>query len=180
LYPANVVTELRLAAIPVIVVLVVWGHVDWGLTLFVVAAVSDGFDGWLARRFHQHSSLGGYLDPAADKGLLTTLFIVLAIMGPIPWAITILVLVRDGCILVSALVLFTVTDFRDFRPTWWGKASTTAELATGAVALMTMVTSNRGVMGLEEFGWVAVTFFSLVSGIHYSFTAARRYHTQRG
>lgn len=178
-YPANVVTELRILAVPAIVVAVLFRHFGWALLLFVAAAVSDGFDGWLARRYRQHSSLGAYLDPLADKSLLTTLFVTLAIVGVLPWALTILVFVRDGCILVSALVLFTLTDFRDFRPTWWGKASTTAELATVSVALLEALVRNQVVLGIEMFGWFAVTFFSLISGIHYAFTSARRFHAQR-
>lgn len=179
LYPANLVTELRLLAVPVILIAVLDRRFGWALAAFVVAAVSDGFDGWLARRFNQHSALGAYLDPLADKSLLTTLFVVLAWAGELPWALTILVFVRDGCILASAFVVYTATGFRDFRPTWWGKACTTAELATVGVALLQAVVRNPVVLGIEMFGWFAVTFFSLVSGIHYAFACAQRYHAQR-
>lgn len=178
-YPANVLTELRLAAIPFILAAVVLRHPAWALGIFVGAAFSDGFDGWVARRFNQRSSLGLYLDPLADKLLVTTLFVALAIIAAIPWPVTLIVLIRDACILTSAAVLYFGTGFRDFRPTWWGKASTTAELATVAVALYQSWAPGRFADGLERFGWFAVVFLALVSGIHYAFASARRYHAQR-
>jgi len=174
-YPANVVTELRVAAIPVVLVLIAERRLSVAFVIFAAAACSDGIDGWLARRFEQRSALGAFLDPIADKGLLVAVFLMLALQGLMPWALTILVFVRDGCILVSALALYLATRFRDFRPTWWGKASTTAELATVGVALLEGVDSSAWVRGLERFGWLAVTVLALVSGIHYSFTSARRY-----
>ena len=179
LYPANLLTELRLLTIPLIMVALGLHRNGWALGLFIVAAVSDGFDGYLARNFNQHSTLGGYLDPIADKLLLVTLFLMLAIEGELPWALSLLVLVRDACILTSVLALFAFTDFRDFRPTMWGKASTTAELATVSVALLANVTSAGWVMVLERVGWVSVTFLALVSGVHYAFAAAARYHARR-
>jgi cardiolipin synthase len=174
-YPANLVTEVRIATIPLILVLIALQRYGAALVLFVAAACSDGVDGWLARHFDQHTRLGAYLDPVADKGLLVALFLMLAIEGRMPWPLTIVVFVRDGCILFSALALYLLTPFRDFRPTWWGKASTTAELATVAVALLEVVDSSAWVRWLERFGWVAVTVLVVVSGIHYSFTSARRY-----
>jgi len=175
-YPANLITELRLLAVPLLLVLVAYHRFDWGFALFFAAAASDGVDGWLARRFNQRSALGSYLDPLADKALVASLFISLALVGELPWALTILVFTRDGCILISAAVLFFASNFRDFRPTWWGKASTTAELATVGAALLQAWLRNPVLQGIEEFGWASVTFLVLVSGIHYAFTSARRFH----
>lgn len=179
-YPANVLTELRLCAVPVILFAVGYRHFGLALLVFVYAGVSDGFDGWLARRLNQSSTLGSYLDPLADKALLTGLFIVLALVGELPWALTILVFVRDGCILTSALILYTATGFHDFKPIWWGKASTTAELALVGFALLEAWAPGAVVHGIVLFGWVAIPFFVLVSGILYAFTSAERYHAQRG
>lgn len=179
-YPANLVTELRLALVPVVVVAVARRHFGWAFLLFCAAAASDGVDGWLARRFQQRSVLGMYLDPVADKLLVAALFIALSIVGELPWALTILVFTRDVCILVSALVLLCATGFRDFRPTWWGKASTVAELATVGVALLSAWTGNAVVRGIEVAGWVVVSALAIVSGIHYAFASARRYHAAAG
>lgn len=179
LYPANLLTELRLLAVPLAVVAVAFGRYGWALAVFVAAAVSDGLDGWLARRLHQHSSLGMVLDPLADKLLLTALFLALAITQVLPWALTLLVILRDICIVASVLALVKYTAFRDFRPTWWGKASTTAELATVGVALFDAAAPNPITRGVEIFGWVSVAVLAVVSGVHYAFAAARRYHAER-
>ncbi|MGH9518094.1 MAG: CDP-alcohol phosphatidyltransferase family protein [Terriglobales bacterium] len=179
LYPANLLTELRLLAVPLAVVAVAFGRYGWTLAVFVAAAVSDGLDGWVARRLNQRSSLGMVLDPLADKLLLTALFLALAVTQVLPWALTVLVVLRDICIVVSALVLVRFTRFRDFRPTWWGKAATTAELATVGVALLDAAAPNPITRGVEIFGWVSVAFLAVVSGAHYAFAAARRYHTAR-
>jgi cardiolipin synthase len=178
-YPANLLTELRLLAIPAILVTVVERRFGWAVGIFAAAAVSDGFDGFLARRFHQHSRLGAYLDPIADKSLLTVLFLALAIARQIPWALTILVLTRDLSISISALVLLFATRFRDFRPTWLGKAETTAELATVGVSLLNAWQPSTAALDLEKFGWAAVAILVLISGISYAFTAAGRFHSQR-
>lgn len=178
-YPANLLSELRLLTAPAIVTAVALRHYGWGLGLFVAAAVSDGLDGWLARRLRQNSALGSVLDPMADKLLLNAVFVALAIVGALPWALGILVITRDLCIVAAALVLVRETQFRDFRPTWWGKASTTAELATVAFALLEAAAPSRFAWVMVRIGWFAVSGFAVVSGIHYAFTAAARYHAQR-
>ena len=179
-YPANLLTELRLASIPALLVALAFRRFGWALVIFAIAGVSDGCDGWLARHFNQRSVLGAYLDPIADKLLLTSLFLILALDGQLPWALTILVLVRDGCILTSAGVLYAATSFRDFRPTWWGKASTTAELATVGFALLQAHSPAVWIFDVERVGWVAVTALSVISGVHYAFASARRYHLRPG
>lgn len=178
-YPANLLTELRLISIPFILAAVVLRRPGWAVAIFVGAACSDGFDGWVARHFNQRSSLGLYLDPVADKLLVTTLFLALALISAMPWAVSIIVFIRDACILTSAATLYWATGFHDFRPTWWGKASTTAELATVAVTLFQGWAPNVVTYGLERVGWFSVILLGLVSGIHYAFASARRFHAQR-
>ncbi|MGH9466292.1 MAG: CDP-alcohol phosphatidyltransferase family protein [Terriglobales bacterium] len=178
-YPANLLTEWRLLSVPLILAAVVLRRPGWAVLIFVSAAVSDGFDGWIARRFNQRSSLGLYLDPATDKILTAALFLVLAIVGSMPWTVTIIVYIRDFCIVISAAALYWGAGFRDFRPTWWGKASTTAELATVGVTLFQNWSSQTLFRVLERVGWTAVVVFAVVSGIHYGFASAARYHAQR-
>ncbi|MGH9415652.1 MAG: CDP-alcohol phosphatidyltransferase family protein [Terriglobales bacterium] len=178
-YPANVLTELRLVAAPLIVVAVGYRRWGWAFAAFAAAALSDGFDGWLARRLRQQSALGRYLDPLADKALLSALFVALSVLGALPWPVTILVFTRDGCILTTGAVLHFTTEFRDFRPSWWGKASTTAELATVGVTMLEVLWPSPVMLAIEEFGWYAVSFLVVFSGIHYAFASARRYHRQR-
>lgn len=178
-YPANLLTELRLLLIPVILAAVMLREPGWAVALFVLAAVSDGFDGWIARHFNQRSALGLYLDPIADKLLIAVLFLALALVGEMPWPVTIIVFMRDLCIVVSAAALYWGAGFHDFRPTWWGKASTTAELATVGVALLDNWAPRLWLRVLERIGWGAVISLAVVSGIHYAFTSARRFHAQQ-
>ncbi|MGH9476132.1 MAG: CDP-alcohol phosphatidyltransferase family protein [Terriglobales bacterium] len=178
-YPANLLTELRLLLVPMVLAAVMLRQAGWAVTIFILAAISDGFDGWIARHFDQHSALGLYLDPIADKSLVAALFLALALVGELPWPVTIVVFTRDICILVSAAFLYWGTGFRDFRPTWWGKSSTTAELATVGVTLIDSWAPRIGFRILERIGWVAVVFLAVTSGIHYAFTSARRYHAQQ-
>ncbi len=101
----------------------------WRLILFVLAGMSDGLDGLLARTLKQQTVLGQYLDPIADKLLLSTIFLVLSILHKIPWKYTVVVFSRDISILAASAVLFAIAGLRDFRPSMFGKANTFAQVA---------------------------------------------------
>ena len=112
----NQLTLLRMGFVPFIVINLVAGHYKWALILFVLAGFSDGLDGLLARRLKQQTVLGQYLDPIADKLLLSTMFMVLAILHKIAWKYTVLVFSRDLSILCASAVLYAIAGLRDFRP----------------------------------------------------------------
>src|SRR6266705_700517 len=111
---ANQLTLIRLIIIPFIIINIVDSNYRWALILLVLAGLSDGLDGLLARTLHQQTRLGQYLDPIADKLLLSTLFLVLSILHRIPWKYTVLVFGRDIAILVTSAVLYTIAGLRDF------------------------------------------------------------------
>ena len=81
---ANLITILRFLLVPVVVLALLQSRVDWALAGFLVAGISDGVDGFVARQFDQRSELGAYLDPMADKLLLVSVFVVLGYMGELP------------------------------------------------------------------------------------------------
>ena len=120
----NQITLLRLIFIPFVIITVFDGQWPWALGLLVAAALSDALDGLLARVLHQQTMLGQYLDPIADKLLLSSLFLVLSFVKKIPWKYTILVFSRDLCIVATAVVLYATVGFRDFRPSIYGKLNT--------------------------------------------------------
>ena len=120
----NQLTLLRMIFVPFIVIHLVDGHYLWALVVFVIAGFSDGLDGLLARRLHQQTLLGQYLDPIADKLLLSTMFLVLSILHKIPWKYTVVVFSRDISILAASAVLFAIAGLRNFRPSIFGKANT--------------------------------------------------------
>src|SRR3974377_1822609 len=90
----NQITLLRLGFLPFFLILILYERYDWALMVLVFVALTDAVDGYLARRLHQKSALGAYLDPIADKLLLSSSFLLLAMTQEIPWGLTIVVLRR--------------------------------------------------------------------------------------
>src|SRR5271165_6536127 len=111
----NQITLLRLIFIPFVIMTVLDGNWPWALGLLIAAGLSDALDGLLARTLHQQTLLGQYLDPIADKLLLSSLFLVLSVVKKIPWKYTVLVFSRDISILAASAVLFAIAGLRDFR-----------------------------------------------------------------
>ena len=132
----NLLTLLRLFIIPFLVIAILYAHWRVAFALFILAGVSDGMDGVLARWLHQHTTLGLYLDPIADKLLLSSLFLVLTHVHQIPRYVTILVFSRDFGILLIATLLFVTHTLRDFRPSFFGKCNTLVQILaiTGLLA----------------------------------------------
>ena len=124
----NLLTLLRLFIIPFLIIEILDGHFGVALSLFVLAGVSDGFDGLLARWLRQQTTLGLYLDPIADKLLLSTLFVVFTHVGLVPRYVTVLVFSRDLGILLISTLLFATNTLRDFRPSLFGKLNTVVQI----------------------------------------------------
>ena len=179
----NLLTLLRICLVPLLVAAVADNHYALGLGLFVVAGLTDLLDGFLARLLKQYTMLGQYLDPVADKLLLSTLFLVLTHMGLIPMRVTVLVFGRDVGILVVAAILYAATGRRDFGPSLVGKANTLAQVsAVAAVLLQAMLLQRmitlRWVAVFEAWALWATMALTVASGLHYSWTAARRVGAQ--
>ena len=124
----NLLTLMRLFIIPFLVIEILDGHFTAAFALFLLAGISDGLDGLLARWLSQRTTLGQYLDPIADKLLLSTLFVVLTHVGLMPRYVTVLVFSRDLGILLIATLLFATGTLRDFRPSMFGKVNTLAQI----------------------------------------------------
>ena len=131
----NLLTLLRLFILPFIVNAVLDGQYIIAFALFVLAGLTDAFDGLLARRLGQKTKLGQYLDPIADKLLLSTLFMVLTHVDLIPRYVTVLVFSRDLGILMIAMLLFATGALRDFQPSRLGKLNTFVQIV-GLVAVL--------------------------------------------
>ncbi|HZC65828.1 MAG TPA: CDP-alcohol phosphatidyltransferase family protein, partial [Candidatus Dormibacteraeota bacterium] len=120
----NQITLLRLGFLPLFLVSIAYDHYGWALLILVVAGLSDGVDGLLARSLNQSSSLGAYLDPIADKLLLSSSFVILAFKHQIDLWLMIFVLSRDVTILVVAVVILLMFGYRPFPPSIFGKLNT--------------------------------------------------------
>jgi cardiolipin synthase len=170
----NQLTLLRMMFLPFIVINLVEGHYFWALSLFVLAGLSDGLDGLLARILKQQTTLGQYLDPIADKLLLSTVFLVLSIMRKIPWKFTVLVFSRDISILAASAVLFAIAGLRDFRPSIFGKANTFAQVLAVFFVMLLEVHHTRWVW-IARLTFLRATFtFTIVSALHYVILVGQR------
>jgi cardiolipin synthase (CMP-forming) len=172
----NQLTLVRMAFLPFVVIKLVEGHYRGALILFLFAGLSDGLDGLLARTLHQQTLLGQYLDPIADKMLLSTVFLVLSIVHQIPWKFTVVVFSRDICILVVSAVLYTIAGLRDFRPSIFGKANTFAQVAAVIFVMLLQVDHVKWVAA-ARIGFLRATFFlTIISALHYVYLVGQRLH----
>jgi len=170
----NQITLLRLIFIPFVIITVLDGNWPWALGLLIAAGLSDALDGLLARALHQQTLLGQYLDPIADKLLLSSLFLVLSVAKKIPWKYTVLVFSRDVCIVATAVVLYATVGFRDFRPSIFGKINTLCQIAAVFFVVLSQVMPVPPVLWLEKLFLYATFTFTLVSGIHYILSTGHR------
>ena len=169
---------LRLLFIPFIVITILDEHYRWALALFVLAGLSDFLDGILARLLQQKTALGMLLDPIADKLLLSTLFLVLSLAHKIPWRVTVLVFSRDLCIVATCAVVWATTSIRDFPPSFFGKANTTAQVFAVFFVLLDEVVPSNAVMLGKQVGLRATLALTVLSGVHYIFRIGHRLRTQ--
>lgn len=179
---ANKITVVRILMIPVFVTLAIYygesiqenNPQDWmrftAITVFLLAAISDGLDGYVARRYNQRSSLGVILDPIADKGLLLSGIITLSISnwsqvdphyGKFPAWFPVLVITRDAVILIGSAVLHVLNGTVRVRPSWTGKVATVLQMAAIAWVMLQI-----HILPLIYVVFAA-GFFTLVSGMIY-------------
>src|SRR5256885_14488786 len=170
----NQITLLRLGFIPVFLILISYEQYKWALLVLVVAGLSDGIDGLLARKLNQRSALGAYLDPIADKLLLSSSFVILAFEKQVAWWLTIIVLSRDVLILIVAVVILLVSGYRPFPPSIYGKLTTATEIILVFLVVLGAAYPNYRVGVLDHLLVYTVTVLSIFSAFHYSFTTTRR------
>jgi cardiolipin synthase len=169
----NLLTIARLLVAPFIFVAIVNGRHASALALFACAALTDGLDGLLARRFGQITATGAYLDPIADKVLISGVYLSLAAAGTVPWWLVIVIFGRDLFLLASSGVALLFTGFRQFRPSVWGKASTFVQIAC-AIAWMTQNAVDSPALHALAEGLIWPTAgITIWSGLHYSWRGLR-------
>ena len=170
----NQLTFLRLGFLPLFIILVFYRRYAWALAILILAAVTDSMDGLLARSLNQKTSLGAYLDPIADKLLLSSSFVVLALNGQIRWWLTILVLGRDALILITAAVILLATHYRAFPPSLYGKLTTAVQILLVFTILAAAVFHWPAFFLVRRALAYLVAGFTVFSGFHYSVVVARR------
>jgi cardiolipin synthase (CMP-forming) len=162
----NFITIGRFILVPLVIMMMVQGNWQLAFLFFVLAGVSDAVDGFIARRFDMRSELGAYMDPVADKALLVSIYITLAIMGVIPAWVAILVVSRDVMI-VSAVILSWVLDNPvEMRPFLISKLNTGAQIGFAA-ALLSAKAFGVGLGLWTEMSLMAVAALTLASAAAY-------------
>jgi cardiolipin synthase (CMP-forming) len=170
----NLLTLMRICLAPFLVAAILEGQYRLGFTLFVAAGLTDLLDGALARVLKQRSMLGHYLDPVADKLLLSTIFLVLLHKGLMPVTVTVLVFGRDVGILLVAALLYAAVGRREFHPSVWGKANTLAQIAAVAAVLLHQLTAAYWVVVFRKAALDLTVALTVISGLHYAWLVSRR------
>jgi len=170
----NLLTLGRICLAPFLVAAILERRFELGFILFVIAGITDALDGALARLLKLHTMLGQYLDPVADKLLLSTLFLVLMHEKLIPTTVTVLVFGRDVGILLVAAILYAAVGRREFQPSIFGKINTLAQVSAVAAVLLSQLVQSYWLAIFRTVALDATIVFTVVSGFHYAWAASRR------
>jgi len=175
----NQLTFLRLGFLPFFIISIQYRRYDIALAVLIIAALTDGLDGLLARTLNQKTALGAYLDPIADKLLLSSSFVVLALNRKISWWLAILVLSRDVLLLTSAAVILVVAGYRLFQPSIYGKLTTALQIMLVFAVVLLAVADWPWLQFVRMILGYLVAGFTVFSGFHYSIVVARRLGEQQ-
>lgn len=165
---------MRLFIIPFLVIEILDGHYVAAFALFMLAGISDALDGLLARWLSQRTTLGQYLDPIADKLLLSTLFVVLTHVGLMPRYVTVLVFSRDLGILLIATLLFATGTLRDFRPSVFGKLNTLAQIVALIAVLCEKIFVSAHLTGVRDGLLRTIAVLAPLSAAQYAWIVIQR------
>ena len=180
----NILTIIRILLTPLFVIFLLKNLLSFALLVFTIAAISDALDGLFARYFNQHTVLGAYLDPIADKLLLTSAFVSLAILKIIPGWLTVIVISRDVLILLG-VAIFAMTDINfEVKPSIASKCTTVAQLSTVFLALLHPKIPDFYIVQMSLY-WITAGL-TIISGLHYIYIglnilqeASGNSHTQK-
>jgi cardiolipin synthase (CMP-forming) len=174
---ANQLTILRMAFVPCFVILLIYGHPKIATVLFVLAGITDGLDGLIARKLGQKTVLGSFLDPMADKILLTAAFITLTIPSVplavhIPTWLTVLTISRDVLIAISVLIIHMLTRHTDFPPSILGKCTTAVQLLLVGICMLANFEIKAAIAFFPIVKYATLAF-TLASGFNYMYRSIR-------
>lgn len=161
----NILTLIRILLVPLFVIYLMKDMFYSALIIFAIAGISDGLDGFIARYFNQRTELGAYLDPIADKLLITSAFVSLAVMKIVPGWLSVIVISRDVLILLG-IAIFSLTDITvDIKPSFVSKCTTVMQLIT--VVFVLLNASVSGTVIIKYILYWLTAGISILSGLHY-------------
>ena len=164
-------TVVRIILIPVFITAVIYKKYQQALLLFVLAAITDLLDGYIARITNQKTALGTFLDPLADKLLLTSSFMLFSFYGWIPLWLTITVISRDFIVVIGWLLLYMITHDVRIEPLLLGKTAIAFQLITLTLVLLSI--NMPSIRPPKEFFFAATAALTAVSGIQYIYKGLR-------
>lgn len=170
----NTLTITRIIIIPVFVTAIVYKRYDYALYLFVTAALTDIFDGLLARLKDQKTVLGMFLDPLADKFLIVTSFIILSTYGLIPKWLAIIVISRDTIVITGWFLLYVVTGKSNVEPSSLGKATIWVQSIFIVYVLLNLNFFSLPLI-YSAFQWITAVI-TIISGLHYIYRGLKLTH----
>ncbi|MBT4107168.1 MAG: CDP-alcohol phosphatidyltransferase family protein [Proteobacteria bacterium] len=162
----NLLTLARIAAVPVLILFLYEGRYGAALTVFVLAGITDGLDGWIAKRFKCVTRLGSILDPLADKILIVSTYVMLVLAGDLPFWLILLIGFRDLGIIAGVLVLNTLNGHVQMQPSLLSKVNTFLQIS---LVILVMV-ERIGLIALEPVAEILLWFVAVTtvaSAIHY-------------
>lgn len=162
----NLITISRILLIPLLVIFLVEGKGDLALFVFILAGVGDAVDGFLARALNQQTDLGAFLDPIADKLLLVTSCITMAILNQLPAWGAVVIVSRDLIILGGIGVLLFYGHPLQIRPTFVSKVTTFLQILTVSMYMLGPDTLGS-YWNYNVYLLYLASFFTIVSGLHY-------------
>jgi len=167
----NTLTIVRILLIPAFVIFIINHNYIYALLTFAVAGMTDGLDGLIARLTRQKTELGAYLDPIADKLLLISAYLSLAIVEILPGWLSVIVITRDVLILLGILVIILISRPPQIHPSFISKMTTTFQILT--VLLSLLGGFNPSPKPLIPIAIYGTTFLTILSGIHYIYVGTR-------
>jgi cardiolipin synthase len=162
----NAITILRLILVPILILLLREGEYGYALAVFTLAGLSDGLDGYLARKYHLQSELGGFLDPVADKVLMVSAYISLSLLGLLPVWVVLIVVARDFLIIGFFMMLVSLGDEMHPAPSIYSKINTAFQVLLVVVVLVDQ-TFSLGMNKITELLIYSVAVTTVVSASNY-------------
>lgn len=174
---SNNLTTIRIILIPIFIILLINQYIFFAMVIFGIASLTDALDGIVARVRNQKTRLGFFLDPIADKLLLNTSFIALAIIKFIPAWLAIVVISRDTIIVLGVTAFYMVNEKLLMSPTYLSKSTTTAQMLTIMMALLVHLVKRMSTI-LWFFVWFTAVL-TIISGFDYIYIAARMVNSEK-
>ena len=162
----NTLTIGRIVIIPVFLTAIIYKRYDYAFYLFIIAAITDIFDGLFARLKDQRTSLGMFLDPLADKFLIVTSIIILSVYGWIPKWLAITVISRDIIVVIGWFLLYLVSGTAKVEPSLLGRATIWVQSVFIAYVLMNRTFLSLPAVYNPVLQWITAGI-TIISGLHY-------------